>query len=117
MHLIFQRSDSFIAHCRGEEWVDFGDDLEEELTLTLTLTLSHQIVNVKTVVVHHFWPIGLARNLIEIFTFIPQATPCSIRLLAIHIHSISLRFYTLQTTTTIKSSIPLTMHFIFQRQR
>ena len=56
----------------------------------------------KTVVVHHFWPIGLARNLIEIFTFIPQATPCSIRLLAIHIHSISLRFYTLQKTTTIK---------------
>ena len=46
---------------------------------------SHQIVNVKKVLVHHFWPIGLARNLIEIFTFTPQATPCSIRLLAIHI--------------------------------
>ena len=106
-----------IQKCYNEEWVDFGDDLEEELTLTLTLNLSHQIVNVKTVVVHHFWPIGLARNLTEIFTFIHQATPCSIRLLAIHIHSISLRFYTLQKTTTIKSSIPLTIHFIFQRQR
>ena len=41
----------------------------------------------KKVLVHHFWPIGLARNLIEIFTFTPQATPCSIRLLAIHIQN------------------------------
>ena len=38
--------------------------------------VSLQIIKVKTVPVHHFYPIGLARNLIEIFTFTPQAMPC-----------------------------------------
>lgn len=38
--------------------------------------VSLQIIKVKTVPVHHFYPIGLARNLIEIFIFTPQAIPC-----------------------------------------
>ena len=38
---------------------------------------SHHIVDVKAVPMHHFWLVGLARNLIEIFMLTPQATPCS----------------------------------------
>ena len=38
---------------------------------------SHLIVDVKAVPMHHFWLVGLARNLIEIFMLTPQATPCS----------------------------------------
>ena len=38
---------------------------------------SHHIVDVKAVPIHHFWLVGLARNLIEIFMLTPQATPCS----------------------------------------
>ena len=41
---------------------------------------------------HHFWFLGLARNLIEIFMLTPQATPCSKILLVIHIQSES-RFF------------------------
>ena len=66
----------------------------------------HQTIKVKTVPVHHFYPIGLARNLIEVFTFIPQATPSQ----KVDIDEISVVFCRLFNSFSI---VQASKHFIF----
>ena len=56
-----------------------------------------QIIKVKTVPVHHYYPIGLARNLIKIFTFTPQAIPCQ----KVHTDEISVVFCRLFYSSSI----------------